>query len=404
MGLAFELLNAKNHEREAHIIAQAGRFGAVTLATNIAGRGVDILLGGNPIDPEEAKAVREAGGLAVIGTERHESRRIDNQLRGRAGRQGDQGESRFYISLEDQLIRRFGGDTLQFRDTMKQWAGMEEDEIIEDSMVSRAIEYSQEKVEKQNFEVRKHLLEYDDVMNQHRKVIYSYRHDALAGGESIYDFVRDMIIAAVEDIFEKAAPERSLSQEQADSILAIISRATQIEKSVFDQKGFSAKNSDMFLSDIINFLLEQYQLSHDQDASETRKNAEKWLVLETIDQAWKQHMLNLDHLKEGISLRSWGQKNPLIEYKKEAFAMFQDMMHEVRWEIIMRIFSLKLERFDSTEIERKRENELEKLKLSSSASEYEESSEPSVRTEPRVGRNDACACGSGKKYKKCCGS
>jgi len=391
-GIPHDVLNAKQHEREADIVACAGQPGKITIATNMAGRGTDIKLTADAL---------AAGGLYILGTERHESRRIDNQLRGRAGRQGDAGESRFYISLEDQLIRVFAGDTFQFRDQMQSWAGMTDDETIESPMVSRAIENSQEKVEKQHFESRKHLLEYDDVMTQHRKVIYSYRYDVLQGEELVYELVRDMIAAAVEDIFERLAPERIMTAEQEDEIITFLSRATSLDKNVFMAQKFNVSNTDIFQSDVINFLLEQYRLSRGSGNSELRTNAEKWMMLETLDQAWKQHMLNLDHLKEGISLRSWGQKNPLIEYKKEAFAMFSDMMREVRWEVISRIFSLNIEHFDTSELERKREHELHELTLNS-GNEEEDNSSHSVRQEPRIGRNDDCPCGSGKKYKKCC--
>jgi len=392
-GIPHEVLNAKQHEREADIVANAGLPGKITIATNMAGRGTDIKL------TPEALA---AGGLYILGTERHESRRIDNQLRGRSGRQGDVGESRFYISLEDQLIRVFGGGTLQFRDQMQRFAGMTEDETIESPMLSRAIENAQEKVEKQHFEVRKNLLEYDDVMTQHRKVIYSYRRDILEGDEFVYDLVRDMIGSVVEDMFARFVPERSLTTEQEELVLTFLSHLTHLDKIAFTSQNFNTANSDAFQEDILNFLLEQYRLSRTAPDQEMRMNAEKWVMLETIDQAWKQHMLNLDHLKEGISLRSWGQKNPLIEYKKEAYAMFEDMMREVRLEVVSRIFSLRLEQFDASEMERRREHELEEMKLVS-GSENQESSASVVRNEPRVGRNDNCPCGSGKKYKKCCG-
>lgn len=392
-GIAHDVLNAKQHEREADIVACAGQPGRITIATNMAGRGTDI---------KPTADALNAGGLYILGTERHESRRIDNQLRGRSGRQGNVGESRFYISLEDQLIRVFAGDTLQFRDNMQKWAGMTEDETIEAPMVSRAIEHSQEKVEKQHFEVRKHLLEYDDVMNQHRKVIYSYRRDVLEDQEQIYELVRDMINAAMQDVFARTAPDRSLSDEQIDDIYSFVAHAIHIDKKMLQEKGLSTADSDRFQVDLTNFLLEQYQLSRTVQDKDSRLNAEKWLILETIDQAWKQHMLNLDHLKEGISLRSWGQKNPLIEYKKEAYEMFEDMMRSIRWEIIFRIFSLKMEQFDATAIERKREHELEELQLQSGSDNQLESA-PVMRDEPRIGRNDLCTCGSGKKYKKCCG-
>ena len=238
-------------------------------------------------------------------------------------------------------------------------------------------------------------------MTQHRKVIYSYRRDVLEGDEFVYELVREMIIAAIEDIFSRLVPERSVSAEQEDELFTLLSHLTHLDKQVFVKQGFNTANSDVFQADLINFLLEQYRLSRTSHNQEMRNSAEKWMLLETIDQAWKQHMLNLDHLKEGISLRSWGQKNPLIEYKKEAYAMFEDMMREIRFEVIARIFSLNVEHFDTSEMERRREHELDELKMISGGEE--EAAGPVTRQEPRVGRNDDCPCGSGKKYKKCCG-
>lgn len=390
-GIPHEVLNAKQHEREAEIVEHAGEPGRITIATNMAGRGTDIKLASDSLG---------AGGLYILGTARHESRRIDNQLRGRAGRQGDVGESRFYISLEDDLIRIFAGD--QFRDKMAAW-GMTEDETIESSLVSRTIENSQEKVEKHNFEIRKHLLEYDDVMNQHRKVVYQYRRNVLEGSEQIYELARDMIISGVQDAFARLIPERSLTKEQLELLYEFLAKMTHLDKSLFAQQPFNHNNSDELKKDVINFILEQYALFRTSKDSERMAQAEKWLMLETIDQAWKQHMLNLDHLKEGINLRSWGQKNPLIEYKREAFAMFEDMMHQIRWEIVHRIFHLNLESFDAHEIERKREHELEEIALQGTGDAAEGSFSPIKRDEPKTGRNDPCPCGSGKKHKKCCG-
>ncbi|MCF7900277.1 preprotein translocase subunit SecA [Candidatus Babeliales bacterium] len=388
-----EVLNAKQHEREAEIVENAGKFGSIMIATNMAGRGTDIKL-----TPEAL----EAGGLYILGTERHESRRIDNQLRGRSGRQGDRGESRFYISLEDNLIRVFAGDDL--KNKMMHW-GMEEDEIIEDKMVSRIIEHSQEKVEKRNFDVRKHLIEYDDVMNQHRKVVYQYRRNVLEGEEQVYELVRDMIVDSVQDIFKNLVHGRELDEKEFDGLILFISKMIHIEKSFLDQQSFNRKNSDELEKDVINFILEQYSLFRKSGDLEMISSAEKWVMLETIDQAWKQHMLNLDHLKEGINLRSWGQKNPLIEYKKEAFVMFEEMMRHIKWEIVHRIFYLDVGQFDSKEIERKRKRELEKIHLQGTSDNNDEPGQVTMRREePKVGRNDDCSCGSGKKYKKCCGS
>lgn len=381
-----EVLNAKQHMREAEIIAHAGEPGNITIATNMAGRGTDIKL-----TPESV----HAGGLYILGTERHESRRIDNQLRGRSGRQGDVGESRFYISLEDDLVRRFAGE--QLKKNMERF-GMNEDEVIESRMVSKRIESAQEKVEKQNFGIRKHLIEYDDVLNQQRSVIYGYRRDILEGQEHIYDLVRDMIAKSVEDMIARTCPSRNVTKEQFDALCEFMSRVTGFPPEVFHEAGIGSKNSDTMERDIINLLLEKYALYREQHGGDVVQEAEKWLMLETIDNAWKQHMYNLDHLKEGIGLRGWGQKNPLIEYKKEAFAMFKEMMENVCLDIVHHIFHLNLDRFNRAELERKRERELEQLNMIGS----DTTGEPSVRKNDKVGRNELCPCGSGKKFKKCC--
>jgi len=391
-GLPHDVLNAKQHEREAEIVAHAGEPGHITIATNMAGRGTDIKL------TEESK---EAGGLYILGTERHESRRIDNQLRGRSGRQGDPGESRFYIALEDDVIRRFAGDTLKKNMTR---LGMQEDEIIESKFVSRAIERSQEKVEKHNFEIRKHLIEYDDVLNQQRTVIYDYRRNILFEENGIYDLARDFITKNIQDIFAVEVPTRKIRSDQVESVFNSLHLLTSIPLNEFKQAGFSLDNADQFKRDIINFTLEKYQLYRGKGDVERIQLAEKWLMLETIDQAWKQHMVNIDHLKEGIGLRGWGQKNPLIEYKREAFDMFKDMMEDIRRDIVRHIFHLNAEQFNARELEAKREKELDKLSMTSgNGSGNEEPHQPIQRTEPKIGRNDPCPCGSGKKYKRCCG-
>lgn len=388
-GIPHDVLNAKQHEREADIVANAGQVGHITIATNMAGRGTDIKL-----SPES----KENGGLYILGTERHESRRIDNQLRGRSGRQGDPGESRFYISLEDDLIRRFAGDTL--KKNMERF-GMVEDEIIESNFVSKTIERAQEKVEKYNFEVRKHLIEYDDVLNQQRMVIYAYRRDALEGEEQIYDLVRDMISQAVQDLMAYIAPGKTITADQIQAFYTELNLMTGLKLERFATAPINTGARELFEQDVTNFLLEEYELYRNQKNADIIKNAEKWMLLETIDQAWKQHMLNLDHLKEGIGLRGMGQKNPLIEYKREAFAMFQEMLMNVRRLTVHHIFHLNLEHFDTRELERRRERELDDIKITS---EPHDPSEPQQRQVEKIGRNDQCSCGSGKKYKKCHGA
>ncbi len=390
-GIPHEVLNAKQHAREAEIVEKAGNPGSVTIATNMAGRGTDIKL-----TPDS----KEAGGLYILGTERHESRRIDNQLRGRSGRQGDAGESRFYISLEDDLVRVFSGDGLKQK--MEFW-GMTEDEVIESKYVSKAIANAQEKVEKRNFDVRKHLLEYDDVLNQHRKVIYGFRRDILEGSDQIYGLVRDLIVDAVQDMITFYCPKRTLTPEVYGQIIIATSNMTALKPKEFEDQGLSQTNCETLKKDLINFLLKRYDLYRNKHDEEMVKDAEKWLMLETIDNAWKQHMIGIDHLKEGIGLRGWGQKNPLIEYKKEAFIMFEDMMRQIRWEIVHHIFHLNLDAFNKHEIEARREKELHDINLLSGAAEPAEKQMPVTREEEKIGRNDPCPCGSGKKYKKCCG-
>lgn len=388
-----EVLNAKNHAREAEIVAHAGEKSHVTIATNMAGRGTDIKL-----TPESV----QAGGLYILGTERHESRRIDNQLRGRSGRQGDPGESRFYISLEDDLIRIFAGDTIKKN---MQRIGMTEEETIESSFISKTIERSQEKVEKHNFDIRRNLLEYDDVLNQQRTVVYKIRREILEGEENIHDLVRDMIISTVQNVVSFTIPGRSFSAEQLEAALTMLSHMTSVSVEDFKKEKFNlVGNSEALRIALSDFLICRFEKTFESVDSSKQpmvKDAHKWIMLETIDQSWKQHMLNLDHLKEGISLRSWGQKNPLIEYKREAFAMFEDMMRQVKSEVVHNVFHLNIEHFNSHEFERKREREFEEINLMG-PEDPEGDIEVRRAASDKVGRNEECPCGSGKKYKKCC--
>jgi preprotein translocase subunit SecA len=389
-GIPHDVLNAKQHEREAEIVAHAGEPGRITIATNMAGRGTDIKL-----TPESVVL----GGLYILGTERHESRRIDNQLRGRSGRQGDPGESRFYISFEDDLIRIFSGDTI--KKNMERF-GMTEDEAIESPLVSKNIERAQEKVEKTHFDARKNLLEYDDVLNQQRIVVYTYRREVLEGTDNIFGLICDFIGKVLQDAVARIAPKRSLDKEQVKLMFEFVTALTGIPVNDIEKSGINTSNTDTLIYDLNNFLLEKYQLYRGQKNSDRIREAEKWLMLETIDQSWKQHMLNLDHLKEGISLRSWGQKNPLIEYKREAFDMFTEMMQQIRADIVFNIFHLNLDMFNEHAIEERRERELEEINMigGDDASQVTQA----VHKDEKVGRNDPCPCGSGKKYKKCCGA
>ncbi len=394
-GVPHEVLNAKNHAREAEIVAHAGETGRVTIATNMAGRGTDIKL-----TPESI----QAGGLYILGTERHESRRIDNQLRGRSGRQGDPGESRFYISLEDDLIRIFAGDTIKRN---MERIGMTEDEQIESSFISKRIEQSQEKVEKHNFEIRRHLLEYDDVLNQQRTIIYNVRREVLESEESITDLVKEMVLKMVDDLFSSPLNKSHLTDSELAESLKMLSAMTGIELKEIEEVASKIKSRNdiaSLIKTVSEFLLAKFENQLKQvgnpDQMKMIKDAHKWIMLESIDQAWKQHMLNLDHLKEGIGLRGWGQKNPLIEYKREAFIMFEDMMRNARAEIVHHIFHLKLEHFDQHAFEQKRERELDEMNLM--GPDGPQANIEIARAGDKVGRNDDCPCGSNKKYKKCC--
>jgi preprotein translocase subunit SecA len=384
-----DVLNAKQHQREAEIVAHAGQVGHVTIATNMAGRGTDIKLS------EEAK---RTGGLYILGTERHESRRIDNQLRGRSGRQGDPGESRFYLSLEDRLLDVFGGEAFKRK---MEFFGMNADEIIESNLVSKALENAQEKVEKTNFERRKHIMEYDNVLNQQRIVIYQYRRDTLEGENQIYGLIRDFINRVVETTIQRLCSNAVASPAEIEAVIEQIKQITGV--TVKREEGW--KNTTTMAFDLNVTLLDWYDRFRNQTAHHvTIKQAEKWVVLEVIDQAWKQHMLNNDHLQEGISLRSWGQKNPLVEYKREAFAMFEEMMDNICLDVVRHVFHLKIDRFNEHEIEKKREKELELINLISEVITSEPGEKPAqVEAESKIGRNDPCPCGSGKKYKKCHG-
>ncbi len=387
-----DVLNAKQHEREADIVAHAGEPGRVTIATNMAGRGTDIKL-----TPESINA----GGLYILGTERHESRRIDNQLRGRSGRQGDPGESRFYISLEDDLVRIFAGDSLKRK---MEFFGMQEDEIIESRMVSRTIERAQERVEKHNYDTRKHLLEYDDVLNQQRIVIYNYRRDALEGEQRIYEVIRDFIVSTIEDLIAYNMPNKTVMADQITKVYEAIEFLTGLTEKDLKESGVSHSNSELFTKELIAFLLNRYEAHRTERNTESAQSAEKWLVLETIDQAWKQQMLNLDHLKEGIGLRGWGQKTPLIEYKREAFDMFREMMTRIRFDIVHHIFQFnKIMSFDAHSLEERRQQEMDQLHFNTGQI-AEEIGDNSSSSTPKLGRNEECSCGSGKKYKKCHGA
>lgn len=361
-GIPHEVLNAKNHARESEIIANAGKKGKITIATNMAGRGTDIKL------TEESK---ELGGLYILGTERHESRRIDNQLRGRSGRQGDPGESRFYISLDDSLIRRFSGEKL--KTWMIKFGGMKEDEIIEDQSISSMIETAQEKVEKHNFEIRKQLIEYDDVLNQQRIIIYKLRKMVISGGESLKSVFSDLLEKFLKNlVFEIVKNKKNTTSEEKREIIGYLTKNIEIDSNEIQENILAIKSAEQIISVCHEILYSDYlknfeNLLNDQSENdnENDKNEliilekQKWFMLETIDQAWRQHIVNLENIKEGIGLRGYGQKTPIIEYKSEAFNLFKEMMKDLFETIITNILKKDFNKTEDIENIRKHISKLE---------------------------------------------
>ncbi len=462
-GIPHQVLNAKQHEREAKVISQAGRKGAVTVSTNMAGRGTDILLGGNPeamtreyclqqklaipytaapavigadgaestaatnmvlfqqegkifqVPAEQWKPIYDQfvdqcraehdevialGGLHILGTERHEARRIDNQLRGRAGRQGDPGSSRFFLSLEDDLLRVFGGERVK---ALMYRLGMTEGIPIESKLISRRIENAQMAVEAQNFEARKHLLEYDDVMNKQRETIYSIRRSALEGKEQ-----KDYALGIAEDIARELVETTCPANEHPEKW-----NVTQFAAEVLNQYGIDIKAAGidpvkMNHAELADTLVERVKTRYSEKEALFGEKMMRWLerriILDIVDTQWKDHLLTLDHLKEGIGLRGYGQKDPLVEFKKEAFTLFEDMMGRIDTETVRYLFLVQPARpeDEAREIERRQRRQQQEMQLQAGAAQAEQPKP--VRTGAKVGRNDPCPCGSGKKYKKCHGA
>ncbi len=399
-GVPFEILNAKNHEREANIIAQAGRFGAVTLATNIAGRGVDILLGGNPIDKDEAEKVRQAGGLYVLGTERHESRRIDNQLRGRSGRQGDPGRSQFFVSMEDDLMRLFGGDRMK---SLMTTLGLADDQPIEARLVSRSIEQAQKKIEGLNFDTRKHVLEFDDVLNHQRMVIYRRRRQYLGvpmGDDQPLDMKAEalnMIRKEIEEIveFNSASIEnpeeaRKAIYEQANTILPV---TVEVQNKIKEATE-NAADKEFALIDTLQKAGEEYfEFKEREIGKEQYEQIMRYIALQSVDTLWMEHLDTMDHLRDSVRLRGYGQRDPLVEYKKEGFQMFQTLLKEVNKQIASMVLKVTMQ----VQGQSQQQNN---VVLSSSDGSQISDNTPDT-TNSNIGRNDPCPCGSGKKYKKC---
>ena len=380
-GIPHNVLNAKYHEKEAEIVALAGQRGAVTIATNMAGRGTDIVLG---------EGVAKLGGLHIIGTERHESRRIDNQLRGRAGRQGDPGSSRFYISLEDDLMRLFGGENIK---GLMDRLGVNEDEPIEHSMITKSIENAQKKVEAHNFNIRKHVLEYDDVMNTQREVIYSQRRRVLEN-ENLKDSILEMIGEVIDSLLDIYAakeihPEEWNLKGLSDYLMDIFQIRYEVEAERLEDI-----SRDDLRRELISRAQAAYEKKEEELGSETMRELERYIMLKTVDQKWMDHIDAMDQLREGIGLRAYGQRDPLIEYKFEGYEMFQEMIRSIQEDTLRYLFRVQITRAP--------ERRQTTYNLSYSHSDGAEKAQP-VRKQKKIGRNDPCRCGSGKKYKKCCG-
>ena len=416
-GVTHHVLNAKYHEREAEIISQAGKSASITIATNMAGRGTDIVLGGNPeglakdllkdkkeyteqdyqdamnkavvLCKKDRDTVISQGGVHILGTERHEARRIDNQLRGRSGRQGDPGSSRFYLSLEDDLMRIFGSERIS---GLMGKLGMDESQPIEHKWITKAIESAQKKVEAHNFDIRKHLIEYDDVMNKQRTEIYSFRRELLAG-KDVKEKVLEMAENALDDLLFIYCPENKHPEEWdvnglRDALFGQFSIYPHIEAKAFED----------FSEELLTGVKQAYDNKEKEMGTETLRYLEKVIMLQVADSQWKDHLLSMDHLKEGIGLRGYGQRDPLVEYKKEAFHMFSEMSDRISSEVVSRLFKIQIA---------KEEDARKKISLKPAKIQYNtaggEGKPQTVIKSKKVGRNDPCMCGSGKKYKKCCG-
>jgi len=379
-GIKHEVLNAKHHEKEAEIVAHAGQMGTVTIATNMAGRGTDIVLG---------EGVTARGGLHILGTERHESRRIDNQLRGRSGRQGDPGTSRFYLSLEDDLMRIFGSDRIK---GLMGRLGMDDGQPIEHRMVSSAIEKAQKRVEGHNFDIRKHLLEYDDVMNRQREVIYAQRRQILSG-ENLREDILEMAEELVEDLVAEYTGHKVSEEWDLKGM----------EDAFYRQFGVRPALKEEMDGDMQEYLIEQvrerFAAREEEIGPELFAQLQQMLMLQVVDNHWKEHLLSMDHLRDGINLRGYAQQDPLREYQREGYDAFMDLIHRIKADSVGALFHLQVEPHRELPVEEERRR-AQRLSFSHGDSGP---AEPQERQQKKVGRNDPCPCGSGKKYKKCHG-
>jgi len=388
-GIPHNVLNAKHHEKEAQIIAEAGQPGKVTIATNMAGRGVDIKLG---------EGVVGKGGLHIIGTERHESRRVDNQLRGRAGRQGDPGSSRFYLSLEDDLLRIFGSDRIA---PIMSKLGMQEGEPIEHNLINKAVENAQKKVEAHNFDIRKHLLEYDDVMNKQRTVIYDMREDVLSG-EDLRDMVMEMAGEVAEELVGRFSDAKEYPEQWELSALGDATYAQFGDRPDIPKEEVPGLQQEGLAGRIRGGAVSAYERKEKEYGADAMRYLERMFLLSTIDALWKDHLLSMDHLKEGIGLRGYAQKDPLKEYQREGFDMFSDLVFRIKEESLKRLFHVKVQREE--EGKAAAPPPIAPRRVNLSHGDLSRAGQTTQRhAKKKVGRNDPCPCGSGKKYKKCCG-
>ena len=388
-GIPHQVLNAKQHEKEAGIIAQAGQPGGVTIATNMAGRGVDIILGGNPGLPEDAELVKDLGGLHILGTERHEARRIDNQLRGRAGRQGDPGSSRFYLSLEDDLMRRFGGGNIA---GIMERLGLEEDIPLEHSLVSKSIENAQTKVESHNFDIRKHVVDYDDVMNKQREVIYGERTKILST-ENLRPVIMEVVEKQIASLVDGHLVGDHSDDWDIESLLNGVKAMLPVPSDLTAAR-IAQLSRDEVKSGLLDLAEQFYDQREKELGEELTRGAERWLMLAVIDNLWEQHLTSIDDMREGIGLRAYGQRDPLVEYKSEAFNMFQTLLDAIQQDVAYRVFHL---------LSQVRVMEAPKPVQNVVTNREEDSGPQPMKAKAKVGRNDPCPCGSGKKYKKCHG-
>ena len=385
-GIPHSVLNAKHHDKEAEIIKDAGQMGAVTIATNMAGRGTDIVLG---------EGVNELGGLHIIGTERHESRRIDNQLRGRAGRQGDRGSSRFYVSLEDDLMRLFGSERVS---AIMERLGWEADEVIEHPQISKAIENAQKRLESYHFDIRKQVLEYDNVMNQQRETIYSQRRTVLERGD-LRDNILDMLQRQVDFALDYYADDK-LPQEDWD-LVSLTQRLAELTNQLvrLTPQDLSGKPREELRDLLANRVTAAYEERERAIGEEQMRELERLILLRVMDSKWMEHLRAMDDLREGIGLRAYGQRDPLMEYKFEAYEMFQAMLQEMQEDVIQLLFRVRL----VSEEQQRQQDRLAQAVTNRNGDGDGGNKQVPVRRETKVGRNDPCPCGSGKKYKRCCG-